>query len=80
MVTGSGRSAKEVICDNSFTLFDYDPVTHLLTGRTELDGLICIYRYDFHGRVKQAVLPDGERVTFESNSNRRIDVVWEGDN
>ena len=65
---------------NSFTLFDYDPVTHLLTGRTESDGLTCIYRYDVHGRVTQAVLPDGERVTFESNSNRRIDVVWEGDN
>lgn len=54
--------------NNCFTLFDYDPLTKLLVGRTESDGLTSIYRYDHNGRLLQAILPDGERYTFNTFS------------
>ena len=63
---------------NSFTLFDYDPSTKLLVGRTESDGLTSLYRYDANGRLIQAVMPDGERYTF--NAVPIIRVSLERDN
>ena len=67
--------------NNCFTLFDYDPVSKLLIGRTESDGLTTIYRYDFHGRLVQTVLPDGERYTFDATPNSlSIRISLERDN
>lgn len=68
--------------NNCFTLFDYDPASKLLVGRTESDGLTTIYRYDYHGRLVQTVLPDGERYTFDtpSSSSTLIRISLERDN
>ena len=65
---------------SSFTLFDYDPVTQLLIGRTESNGLTSIYRYNRYGRLVQAILSNGERVTLEQDALKRVNVQWEKDN
>lgn len=67
--------------NNCFTLFDYDTVFKLLTGRTESDGLTTIYRYNDYGRLVQIVLPDGERYTFDTvSSPSAIRIHLERDN
>lgn len=66
--------------NNFFSLFDYDPVTKLLTARTESDGLTSVYEYDRNGRLMHIVLPDGERFTLRASESSGISIALERDN
>jgi len=57
-----------------FTLFDYHPVSRLMVGRTQSDGLTSVYHYDAYGRLVQAVLPDGERFTLQPQGDRPAQI------
>ncbi len=65
-ISRSGELTHINVSSSSFTLFDYDPVSRLLVGRSESDGLTSVYDYDTNGRLVRAVLPDGERVLLSS--------------
>lgn len=56
----------------AFIIFDYDPLSRLLVGRTQSDGVTSVYGYDANGRLAQAILPDGERFVLQADVQRRF--------